>query len=112
LILQPIVENAVKHGISPLRRGGTISIRARVEPALEGDGGDCLRLSVRDTGAGYDISRGVAGRQGVGLENVESRLLRYYGGRDRLRITSSRSTGTVVTLTLPVMQRRALAGVP
>jgi hypothetical protein len=112
LILQPIVENAVKHGISPLRRGGTISIRARLEPALDGDGGDCLHLSVRDTGAGYNVSRAARGRQGVGLQNVESRLVRYYGGSDRLSITSSQSEGTVVTLRLPVSDRRALVAVP
>ena len=111
LILQPIVENAVKHGISPLRRGGTISIRARMESELEEDGRDCLRLSVRDTGAGYDASRGLRRRQGVGLANVESRLRRYYGGRDRLRITSN-DAGTVVTLTLPVSHRREAVSIP
>jgi LytS/YehU family sensor histidine kinase len=110
LILQPIVENAVKHGISPLRRGGTISIRARME--LEADGRNCLRLSVRDTGAGYDVSRDLGRRQGVGLENVESRLRRYYSGSDRLRITSKDAEGTVVTLTLPVSHLREPVSVP
>src|SRR5439155_15112790 len=55
LILQPIVENAVKHGISPLRRGGTISIRARVEADPSVDSGERLCLSVHDTGKGVNM---------------------------------------------------------
>jgi signal transduction histidine kinase len=113
LILQPIVENAVKHGISPLRGGGTISIRAYLESHLDGETTDCLRLSVHDTGAGYDVGRARVGqREGVGLQNVASRLLRYYGGSDRLQITSSRGHGTLVTLTLPGSHRRVLATAP
>ncbi|HKW10476.1 MAG TPA: sensor histidine kinase [Gemmatimonadaceae bacterium] len=110
LILQPIVENAVKHGISPLRRGGTISIRARVEHDPLGDG-EVLRLSVRDTGGGIASDRLAAGRRrGVGLANVESRLLRYYGASGRLRLTSEPGGGTLVEITLEANRRPALAG--
>lgn len=100
LILQPIVENAVKHGISPLRRGGTVSIKARLETDAA-TGAERLCLSVHDTGAGGaadNMSRGR--RHGVGLENVENRLLRYYGDAGRLRITSGPTGGTLVELTM------------
>jgi signal transduction histidine kinase len=109
-ILQPIVENAVKHGISPLRRGGTISIRARIEPDVSGDG-ERLRLSVRDTGGGIASDRLAAGRRrGVGIANVESRLLRYYGDAGRLCITSDGEGGTLVEIRLTANRRPALAG--
>jgi two-component system LytT family sensor kinase len=112
LILQPIVENAVKHGISPLRRGGRISIRARTEPDLDADTRECLRLSVEDTGAGYGASSNMAPPEGVGLENVKSRLFRYYGGSNRLCITGSGAHGTIVTLTLPVRHGALPVSVP
>ncbi|HEY2374704.1 MAG TPA: histidine kinase [Gemmatimonadaceae bacterium] len=107
LILQPIVENAVKHGISPLRGGGTISIRARIEE-LPG-GGEALCLSVHDNGAGMRSEpRSRMYRRGVGLENVESRLLRYYGDSGRLRITGADGGGTLVELRLNVNWRPAV----
>ena len=107
LILQPIVENAVKHGISPLRRGGTISIRARLEPDALGDG-ERLCLSVHDTGSGIAAERMTLGRRrGVGLENVENRLLRYYGDAGGLRITSDPAGGTLVEISLTAKRRLA-----
>ena len=111
LILQPIVENAVKHGISPLRRGGTISIRARVEIDSSVDSGERLCLSVHDTGKGVNMNRSSRDRaRGVGLANVENRLLRYYGPAGSLRITSSTDGGTLVELSLPATRRLAAVG--
>jgi two-component system LytT family sensor kinase len=110
LILQPIVENAVKHGISPLRRGGIISIRARVEPDESVVGEECLRLEVRDTGGGYDPEPSRERPSGVGLANVKNRLLRYYGTSAELRITSTRRHGTHVALFLPASRRRIAVG--
>jgi hypothetical protein len=110
LILQPIVENAIKHGISPLRRGGTIAIRARVEPAASGDA-ERLCLSVHDTGGGVGVDRMALGRRrGVGLENVENRLLRYYGETGALRITSAPDGGTLVELRLTAQRRLVAVG--
>ena len=107
LILQPIVENAVKHGISPLRRGGTISIRARLEPDALGDG-ERLCLSVHDLGSGIAAERMTLGRRrGVGLANVENRLLRYYGDAGGLRITSDPAGGTLVEISLTAKRRLA-----
>jgi sensor histidine kinase YesM len=110
LILQPIVENAVKHGISPARRGGTISIRARVEPDATGDAGR-LCLSVHNTGDGIGGDRMALGRRrGVGLENVENRLLRHYGEMGSLSITSEPDGGTLVELRFTVQRRLAAVG--
>lgn len=112
LILQPIVENAVKHGISKLRGGGTISISAHIETLGAGDG-ERLYLSVHDTGGG--MTRDVfarSGGRGVGLENVKNRLSRYYGDDGRLRITNHADGGTLVELSLAVTRRLAAVGAP
>jgi signal transduction histidine kinase len=109
LILQPIVENAVKHGISPLRGGGTISIRARLEDSPVD--GERLCLSVHDTGGGMASGALTRGhRRGVGLENVKNRLSRYYGDSGRLRIASDENGGTLVELTISVTRRLAAVG--
>jgi signal transduction histidine kinase len=100
LILQPLIENAIKHGISPQRNGGTISIEANAE--LSGSA-PRLVLRVRDNGAGatdHAVRRGR--REGVGLQNVEDRLRVQYGGEASLSIESVPGLGTVVTATLPL----------
>jgi LytS/YehU family sensor histidine kinase len=92
LILQPIVENAVRHGIAPVTRPGTVRIAAeRV--------GTELRLTVADTGAGWNDRRN--GREGVGLSNTRARLAQLYGDEAGLRAGPGLTGGTVVTLTLP-----------
>jgi LytS/YehU family sensor histidine kinase len=110
LILQPIVENAVKHGISPLRRGGAISVKARVQSDGMLDNSESLHLEVRDTGTGYD-PRHTRVRPGLGLENVRMRLLRHYGPRGTLRMASVDDGGTVVELSLPASRRHVVSSV-
>jgi hypothetical protein len=100
LAVQPLVENAVRHGIAPLAHGGTVTLSARVS-----EGG--LQVVVRDTGAGFDAARGTAGA-GVALENVRRRLELCYSGAARLEIGSS-ADGATVTLSMPL--RPAAAGV-
>jgi LytS/YehU family sensor histidine kinase len=100
LILQPLVENAIKHGISPQRSGGTISIEASVERSGKAP---LLVLRIRDNGAGatdHAVRRGR--REGVGLQNVEDRLRVQYGGNASLSIETAPGLGTVVTATLPL----------
>ncbi|HVN85748.1 MAG TPA: histidine kinase [Candidatus Binatia bacterium] len=93
LILQPLVENAVKHGVSRKIGGGQV----RIEAAF--DNGD-LRLTVADTGAGIqDASR--IFESGVGLKNVRARLLRLYGPAYAPVVKSIAGHGTTVTLRIP-----------
>jgi signal transduction histidine kinase len=99
LILQPLVENAVKHGISPKVGGGRVTIEAHV---LNGD----LRLAVRDTGVGVRDERTIF-EHGVGLRNVRDRLLRLYGADYAPQVVSRPGGGTTVTLRIPLVQGSA-----
>jgi len=95
LIVQPLVENAVRHGISKKVGGGRISVRAHV------DGTD-LVVDVEDTGVGMNQNgRPTAGSTGVGLRNVSDRLTHLYGGAYVPRISSRPGKGTHVTLRVP-----------
>jgi two-component system LytT family sensor kinase len=93
LLLQPLVENAVKHGIGPLAAGGAIHIVADVRQQ---------RLSVRieDSGGGFDPASTTA-IAGVGLANVAQRLRAHYGAGADLRIRSAAGRGTAIELDLP-----------
>ena len=97
LILQPLVENAVKHGISENRNGGKVLISAkRVN--------DHLVLTVADSGSGTAFS--VAPETyGFGLRNIEQRLVNYYGSDGGLNLESSVEAGTTVTLTLGKLKK-------
>jgi two-component sensor histidine kinase len=94
LILQPLVENAVKHGVSRKIGGGRVTIEARLE---QGD----LRLAVRDTGVGVREGAAVF-EDGVGLRNVRDRLMRLYGDQYMPEVTSRPGHGTTVSLRIPV----------
>jgi sensor histidine kinase YesM len=96
LILQPIVENAIRHGISPKVDGGTILIDAELE---EGQ----LRVRVSDDGVGIDSAQ-VADlvEAGYGLRNVRDRLNARYGPGNWFRLESGRDSGTRVELVIPV----------
>jgi sensor histidine kinase YesM len=74
------------------------------------DDDERLQIVVQDTGTGVAADRGgFRRRRGVGLDNVESRLLRYYGETGQLRITTQPMGGTVVEITLAVRRRLAAA---
>ena len=82
LIVQPLVENAVKHGIARSIRGGEVRVRARLEGAAPGQ---ILRLTVENTGA--PLAEDLDGRSSrVGLNNVERRLAGHYGPRASLSL--------------------------
>jgi two-component system, LytTR family, sensor kinase len=91
LSIQPLVENAVKHGIAPKTDGGVVTIEARLDPP------GTLSVTVRDTGAGF--AKNESG--GVGLENVTRRLELYYGSESRLRIHSG-ADGCQVSFAIPL----------
>ena len=93
-LIQPLVENAVQHGIAPAEHGGTVTIRARRDP-------EHLCIEVTDAPrAPADRGADAAGT-GVGLSNTRERLAGLYGGRARLTITPV-GAGTRVRVSLPV----------
>jgi sensor histidine kinase YesM len=104
LVLQPIVENAVKHGISKQRNGGEVRVSARIErpDAVE----QYLVLTVADDGAGVDPDDLRRRRLlGVGLQNVERRLACQYGDAASLTIASEPNLGTTVEIRLPARRK-------
>ena len=94
LVLQPLVENAIKHGFAGRTDGGTIRISAR-------QAGDRLDITVGDTGRGVDGVALQTVRDGVGLSNTRARLEHLYPGRHGLTVAAPASGGFAVTLTVP-----------
>jgi signal transduction histidine kinase len=94
LLLQPLVENAVGHGVATLRRGGTVRIAARVDS-------DELVVVVSDDGRGLP-PHGDPIRPGHGLDNVRQRLATLYGERGRLTLQpGDQGQGAVATIRIP-----------
>jgi two-component system LytT family sensor kinase len=93
MVLQPIVENAVRHGISGSTEIGRIEIRVFSR-------NDTLHLVVKDNGVGFS-SLPASKSHGVGLSNLRARLQQLYGAAASLSIRSARMQGTEVTLVLP-----------
>ncbi|HKP93781.1 MAG TPA: histidine kinase [Chthoniobacterales bacterium] len=98
LILQPVVENAIRHAIAPHASPGRITIAAR-----EVD--DSLRLEVRDTGPGMKDTHKSATGHGMGLSNVRARLERIYGAQCSFEITSRPQRGVAVVMQFPLQPR-------
>ena len=98
MMLQSLVENAIKHGLEPCPDAATLTVSAEIN-----DG--ALRVRVADTGVGYDpINSGTRGT-GLGLANIRERLEMMYGQSAHLDISSQQPRGTVVTITLPYAAR-------
>ena len=92
LLLQPLIENAIRHGLAPVREGGSVNVRAWRD-------GERLRLSVEDDGVGLRAGS-IAG---VGLRNVQERLRMMYGDKAELVIRErAGGRGTEVTIVVPV----------
>jgi len=102
LILQPLVENAIKHGISAKKRGGEIAIRASVERE---DDQEYLCITVSDTGDGAALLERPESR-GVGLRNIEDRLRSYYYGEARLELYRHRNDETRAVIAIPMARVR------
>jgi LytS/YehU family sensor histidine kinase len=94
LILQPLVENAIRHGIARSSSAGTIEIRAHRANGT-------LHLAVRDDGPGLAANGGAPPREGVGLSNTRARLAQLYGESSRLELGNAAEGGVVVNLDLP-----------
>ena len=92
MILQPLVENAIHHGIAPHAGAGRIEIHARHEAGR-------LVMQVRDDGPGLDPNK--TGRRGVGLDNTRERLATLYGTDQRFELRNAEAGGLVATIAVP-----------
>ena len=95
LLLQPLVENAIKHGIEPAMEGGEIRVSGARDDGM-------LVMRVSDTGVGIAADA----PEGVGLSNVRARLASLYEGRGRLTLNRNSPHGVIVELRIP-LQRAA-----
>ena len=106
LLLQPLVENAVKHGIAPLAAGGEVEVRAELADP-QPDGHAVLRVTVRDSGVGHAAPGPFdPPGEGLGLANVAQRLRAHFGDAASLTIDGTPGAGTIVRLALPVRAAR------
>jgi len=94
LLLQPLVENAITHGLEPLAAGGSIDIHAQRM-------GNQFEVIVEDNGVGFQSGASNPVGHGLGLDSVRNRLRLRYGDAASLRITAREGGGTRVTLKLP-----------
>ncbi|HEX8071100.1 MAG TPA: histidine kinase [Pyrinomonadaceae bacterium] len=94
LILQPLVENAIRHGVAPRPTESTIEIRARRRNGQ-------VELQVRDDGPGIDELRRETAAGGIGLSNTRARLDKLYGAAHSFQLSAADGGGTQVTITIP-----------
>ena len=113
MMLQPIVENAIKHGLAPKIDGGSIVLRSRFEPEHR------LRIDIEDNGVGMNTSNGKFGErrrfardgdetdahvEGIGMYNVAERLRVLYGTNAHMTVQSSPGIGTRISIEVPLLQ--------
>jgi sensor histidine kinase YesM len=101
LLLQPLVENAIRHGIA--RRPGAGSIHLEIRRV-----GDEVHITVRDTGPGFSEEVLARTREGVGLGNTRARLEQLHGDRHALELCNAADGGAVVRVRLPYRPCREL----
>lgn len=100
LILQPVVENAIRHGIAPLAAGGWIQVRVHRNQ-------DLLVMEVQDNGHGLRAEPEQL-NEGVGLTNTRARLRQLYGERQHLELANAPEGGLTVTIVIPFREDEAL----
>ncbi|MEM9775742.1 MAG: histidine kinase [Chloroflexota bacterium] len=98
LVLQPLVENSVIHGIALKASGGTITIRANQNGAVS-------EIEIEDDGIGFDTNNPQPKGSGIGLSNSSERLAALYGSEFAPQIESSVGKGTLVTVKIPLNQK-------
>jgi LytS/YehU family sensor histidine kinase len=103
MMLQSLVENAIKHGLEPKAEGGSLTIAADIVHGA-------LRVTVADTGLGFGEA-GTAGT-GVGLANVRERLAALYGGTATLAVQANTPSGTIASIEVPYTLDTAAKGGP
>jgi two-component system LytT family sensor kinase len=101
MLLQPLVENSIKHGLASKIEGGSIHLRSRLA-----DSG--LVIEVEDDGVGMAASKGTGAASargaGIGMANISERLQVLYGDTARMSIDSHEGKGTLVRIRLPLLQ--------
>jgi two-component system, LytTR family, sensor kinase len=103
LILQPLVENAIRHGIAPRSQPGVIEIRAARDNGM-------VKLQVRDNGAGLNGAGAKPLMKGIGLSNTEARLKQLYGADHRFEIKNLKSGGLMVAIAIPFHVESTVTG--
>lgn len=101
MLLQPLIENSIKHGLEPRLNGGTVTLRGHIA-------GDQLLLEVEDDGVGIAPERAVepgSDRTGIGMRNVRERIQVLYGGRGEVEVISRPGRGTRIRILLPALTR-------
>ncbi len=97
ILLQPLIENSIKHGLEPRISGGTVTLRSRLE-------GDRVIIEVADDGVGMGnkpasaLSRAGAG---IGMKNVRERLEVLYGNQAHFSVVSNPGRGTLISIEIP-----------
>jgi LytS/YehU family sensor histidine kinase len=92
MMIQSLVENAIKHGLEPKAEGGKLTVRAEI---VHGK----LAVTIADTGLGF--GKAATAGTGVGLANIRERIKLLYGDRASMTVADNTPSGTVVTLTVP-----------
>jgi len=98
MLLQPMVENAISHGLEPKVEGGEVTINASIDNGV-------LHLVVSDTGVGLDLAAGAMSRKpggGVGLGNLRERLRSLYGAGASVALLENQPCGMLVRIAIPV----------
>jgi hypothetical protein len=90
MLIQPLVENAIKHGLEPKIEGGNIRIYSRKK-------NDCLKVEIIDTGLGFDEKS----QLGIGLTNIKDRLKTLYGRKGRFMLEDNRPSGLKAVIEVP-----------
>jgi two-component system, LytTR family, sensor kinase len=99
ILLQPLIENSIKHGLEPRIQGGTVTLRSRFE-------GDSVIIEVADDGVGMGnrpVSALKRAGAGIGLKNVQERLEVLYGDQASFSVVSNPGRGTVITIVIPAV---------
>jgi two-component system LytT family sensor kinase len=97
ILLQPLIENSIKHGLEPRIHGGTVTVRSRLQ-------GNRIMIEVADDGVGIGVKPASALRRtgaGIGMKNVRERLEVLYGTQARFTVVSNPGRGTLVSIEIP-----------
>ncbi|HEY8998394.1 MAG TPA: ATP-binding protein, partial [Edaphobacter sp.] len=104
MLLQPLIENSIKHGLEPRISGGTVTLRSRIAD------NNMLVVEVEDDGVGIPVERddssalkGPGSGTGIGMRNVRERMEVQYGTLGSVEINSRPGRGTKVTLRMPIL---------